>query len=643
MNRFVFSSLLLLSCLMSACQLNAPQLGDDPLVTSSSLAESTQSLPNSVSATDTPAAGVPASVTPNPTATPLPPTATASPSQTETSTVTRRPSMTPLPTKTSIPTPSLTPTATLPPLGFEWLPPSYLDTEPGLLSISGGILHGFEYEAPYLIGLLGKSLAVYDMDVEPYAAELARIPLQDSATDMVRSDRFLYLTQADHVLVVDISELPDIRPVARLDGLWPGRLYLGRDESVYFTDTNRRTWQLDVDPELPAKQVIPPPNEARSDSAEEAQAMVYALLDQIGPQFKQLYPDTNLTLWVDIIRDGDELLVGYATSGEGGGGAVLRVDLSDIENPLLLSAFKTFTPKNIAVNQDIVATGFVNETASELSLVDVSTPTQPQLIGSLPYHSSGLALSGDGVLFASNRPGLATVQLDQTGADTLIGSMSMEQTFSGYLQQMVLDPTETLLFGLPGLYEKGGLVIVSVEDLSRPEFLAELWLNWHQIAYHNDTIYGVDHRTLKLVDVTDPTLPELTHEIPIDGTVGGFALWEIEEDDRLIAAVLTEQDLQMIDVTDPDESVVLGRLETPGQCVRLPDKWGYIWPYDRALSYIDGMLYSPLGRCNLFRIDVSDLSSPRIVGSLTGDGSPVLSDGLLYVGGSNLSVYEMAR
>lgn len=185
----------------------------------------------------------------------------------------------------------------------------------------------------------------------------------------------------------------------------------------------------------------------------------------------------------------------------------------------------------------------------------------------------------------------------------------------------------------------GGFSVIDVRDPRRPQPIkhiagtADTW-NIH-LQTHGDLLMVISEANLyldrqndpaaqyeaglRIYDISEPTDPKPISFFEVDGS-GVHRLWYDGGQHAYLATNLrgyTGHQLQILDVSDPEAPAEAGRWWLPGMW----DAGGEepTWPADRnyALHHAvvaDGMAYCPWKDGGLVLVDVSDPSSPALVG-----------------------------
>ncbi len=591
------------------------------------------------------------SITPTPT--PIPPTATHEPS------LTVEPINTPTPISvatapaTAIPTvtasaisatstPSDTSQANVQAV-LEWILPQ---EEPSLLSISGGAISGFEVIDEYAAVIMGHSIAVLDTTVSPIAEEVARIRLPGQPSSMALSGRFWFLSIGKIISIIDLADPQNIQEVARIKGLGEGQVILGEDRLIYFLDSQKTWWILDVDQVLPAMKAETAPTKAKPEVSDTwfSDNIWNPHVESISKQV--LAATTGRPQWLpEGVKKVANDLIYWETTGDGiGGGYLIRLNVEASETPVVSSVFRSFSPINFDVDDGRLYTAFSYEVAGGDTVVDVRDPMNP-LFEQVFVNASNSLLIIDNTMLSGGRPGLVVFDLDNGISRGEEVPMFKENAPIPFTVQIETNENRSILFGLTGIYtERGGIAVYSIENPNSPTSLS--FINFSapngpiEIKYAADRLYAYrtvenNQSVIHVFDVSDPANPEEMMSWVTEEQVIGLEVWQDEAGRHLMAA-LTPDEISIWDVSDPRViHHLLGKLFAPPQCVVEPR-----YSYHRHTQLAGDWLFAPLGRCPTNRIDISDPANPVILDTLDANGPMIFEDGLLYMGGQNLRIYN---
>lgn len=158
------------------------------------------------------------------------------------------------------------------------------------------------------------------------------------------------------------------------------------------------------------------------------------------------------------------------------------------------------------------------------------------------------------------------------------------------------------------------LVVLDVTDHSQPRWVTALPLPTNDIFIEGQRAALVGVGGFTLLDLTDPNAPVVLGRLALGLTPSGVALRDP------YAYVVGKDQLYILDLTDSRQPTLLAR-------IRLRERL-------EGVTIADGTLYITANR-GLYSVDVSDPRHPRQLSLLAGnpaDGAPVLSSDRLYFG-----------
>ncbi len=297
----------------------------------------------------------------------------------------------------------------------------------------------------------------------------------------------------------------------------------------------------------------------------------------------------------DVVVHGDRALVTHKA------GAVQLIDVSDPQSPQLQGSYRESGPLwSVAISGTHAYLGG-DVQAPALQVLDLTEPTTPTLSGeSMETINLGYALTiRDGIAYlASPYDGLLIYDIADPGLPTLLGVFNAVPTVS----KVAVDNSTTYL--LSG----GGFHVVDVSNPSMPELLGQLY-GWYlesaeAVAVHGNAAYVmVPYEYSLVIDVSDPSLPVIAGVFPDSYTAN-----DVEVSEGLAFLLGYGLGLTAYDVADP---------LTP---IKITTQSG---PYGSQVT-VQGSLAYTLGSGAI--VDVSDPAVPTTVGSLIGAGYPAEVD-----------------
>lgn len=583
-----------------------------------------------------------------------PPTATAEPSPTSRPTNTPTPlsvatapaTYTPTPSQTPIP-PTASPTTTTykakEDAYLEWVLPQ--STPSSLISISGGRIGGFAIDGETAFVFMGRTLAIVDMSVEPIGEEISRFQVSGQPTGAVRSGRFLFVRiEGEGVSVFDLTDQANISEAARIKGIGKGTLHLGDNGEVLYQREAGNWLELDVDQVNPAFWLPNTPivSTTKVDDYDFYNQLFSPHWDAVANQIEEIIPGGTHGFPSGVHLVGNEAYYWTPTRGESGGGQIVRLDVSDPENLKVKSIFRSFQTGNYDVENGFVYTSFLYEIAGGGSQIDVRDPVKPRLDETLVFWANAHTVINN-TLVAGDQPGLAT--FDLTDGLTKLGEfpMAKERPRYPFLDQLVTNPEQTLLFGLTGIYgETGGIAIYSIENPAEPVPLSFIdATQLLEIKYSADHLYfyrtdSTTRSVITVFDVSDPANPKEAKSWLTDKRLIGLEVWE-DFYGRPMIAQITPDKISIFDISGPiGNHDLLSEIFSPPECIFEPNRD----TYHRHTIVHESWLFAPLGNCPTNRIDISDPANPIILETLDSNGPMIFEDGYLYMGGQNLRIYK---
>lgn len=250
-------------------------------------------------------------------------------------------------------------------------------------------------------------------------------------------------------------------------------------------------------------------------------------------------------------------------------------------------------PETMALDGDFV---YVADHLRRVHILDVSRPASPSVAGSFAtaWGVSGMDASG-GILCLAARD-LLVYDVSDPRAPDLLATLPLPG-----------DVGKVVLAGSLAYVTASGLRIVDLADPASPQQLgsAPLPSDARSLAVEGDHVYVVDDawdpyelNGLRILDVSDPAAPFLLSELELSpenydvAVSGGYVF------------VVTYADMKVVDARDPLAPVVVASLDRGHpQAVTLAGKLALV-------SVSEGLAF----------VDVSDPSSPMILGMIESDG-----------------------
>ncbi len=300
--------------------------------------------------------------------------------------------------------------------------------------------------------------------------------------------------------------------------------------------------------------------------------------------------------------------------------AVLVVDVTDFDNPELITEIRNYGfCRDLAIQNDLL----ILAGSDTLFFYSIADPEQPEKLGYVPANLNGerkieiignrLVASGDGIRVCDisnpSRPILTDfIRNGSEGNIEVVG----DRVYSALGQS--------------------GISIVSIENPRDLRITGRLYEGYQHIfvCKSGDLVFLFNHLFgLRIVDVSNPTSPELVSELAINGpdnSSGGGVLLR----DNILYFKLYDL-LNLIDVSDIENPRVMSQLEIIGNSLDLSLVDDYLivtgWLIRDGNGVIDG---------NILVVDVSDPENPHAVfNAADGEGNHsrypgVILNGILY-------------
>lgn len=285
-------------------------------------------------------------------------------------------------------------------------------------------------------------------------------------------------------------------------------------------------------------------------------------------------------------------------------------------NPVQVGEVAIFAPNDVVVSGDLafVTSGWTS--GHQLNVVDVSDPTNPAILSTLPLSGrcQGVAVEGSTVFVATNIPGgIHVIDVADPAAPELVTSFGplggdvWDVAVSNGMAYILCD-------GAPGLS------IVDVSDPAQPVFRSSIyppgfnWCRWVEVdgnfAYvgYEQVYYG----GFRVVDVSNPSAPFLAASVtnPLGSQGGGPCFAENGVAYQMLR--IEGGKVATFDVATPSSPVYLANVVTTDSSQGKSTPWG-LTARDNVL-YVAGGRY--LGSATLNIYDCADPAAPVFLGRL---------------------------
>jgi len=474
---------------------------------------------------------------------------------------------------------------------------------PGLSGVEG---FGPLNQSPKAITVVGDTaysadlygLTVYDSTDPSALVPLGELLLPDTGQGIVVSGETAFIADGGAGLqIVDVGDPTSPRLIAEFPlSSYASGIALS-ENIVYVADYSSGLWVVDVS--NPAQPVFlatfDTPGYAMDVVIDGKVAYVadsssgIEIIDVSDPSTPTFLGHYDLESWNLTVTLSGTLL--YVTGTDG----LFVLDVSDSEDPNLLGTF----PQNSVFDGFFSGGRFFLVSYPGLVVVDVSDPSAPVSVGQYDadYYHRALWNSGDIAFLASDRQGIETVDISNPDLPSQLGLMDTR----GEVKALAVSGGKA--FVADGL---AGLQIIDVSDPAAPVRLGDTLgipgfldtvLN---VVVEKDRAYlAVDGWGLVILDISDPAVPLLMSSVyspsPIAIVVSGEQVY-----------IGDGYGVAVFDVSNASDPVKLGRCEIPF--------------YPQGLFLFGDLLFAAVYNDGLQIIDVSDPTTPNVVGSLDGLG-----------------------
>ncbi len=289
------------------------------------------------------------------------------------------------------------------------------------------------------------------------------------------------------------------------------------------------------------------------------------------------------------------------------------------------AAFAPWSTRNVGGIADIVVEAgtayIVNRDG--LHVWDVSVPTNPVLVGSLPvdWFPKHVVVSEGLAYVSTGHEGLRIIELGDGSSPTEIGRFDVMTL--AYRVDKVGDVAYVA-------YSSSGLVALDLSDLDRPELLGRLDIpgTARDLDVDGDLVYVADSDAgLRIVDVSDPMMPvEIGFNEARDGwrvrVQGSFAY--------MIESVVNEPYwLRIFDISVPTSPVELGALTLDTIAWDLEVSGSHVFVANGTLGMRVVDVSDPTTPVEVARYSVPDVHDLQLVGDIAFVTSADFAGGLI--------------
>ena len=308
-----------------------------------------------------------------------------------------------------------------------------------------------------------------------------------------------------------------------------------------------------------------------------------------------------------------ELRIESVTPGQGVAGQELAVTITGtgFDENTRVSMYMDRMIGSVSTDQiyafDIELSGniaFVVNEFGGLKVVDVSTPNNPFLIGSVftPGEAVDLALSANFAFVADAYAGLQVVDVSDPHRPFIIASLP------GYNANGVALSGNTAFVTCGGEDQWNGLKVVDVSDPHNPVIIGSISTPdvAMSVALSGNTAFVTcggylenEWTGLQIVDVSDPHNPLIIGSVDIPG----YAAIDVALSDNLAFVANADAGLQIVDVSDLHNPIIIGSVDTSD--------------YTNGVALSGNTVFMADSDDGLHAVDVSDPHNPLVISSLS--------------------------
>ncbi len=289
-------------------------------------------------------------------------------------------------------------------------------------------------------------------------------------------------------------------------------------------------------------------------------------------------------------------------------------------------------------------TAFVVSEDSDLLAIDVSTPSQPKIIGSADSWGYAVAVAGN-TAFVAGKSGLHVIDITTPSQPKIIGFVETP----GIALGVAVAGNTAFVADF-----SSGLQVIDISTPSQPRIIGSVDTPGHAfgVAVAGNTAFVADGNSgLQVIDISTPSQPKIIGSVDTSGkTARGVA---VADNTAFVADEYSC--LQVIDISTPSEPKIIGSVypysptgdaammgvAVAGNTAFVADKHNGLWMIDISIpleTQIIGSTYLPTNALgvavagntafvaciygDLQVIDISMPSQPKIIGSVHTQGDP---------------------
>jgi hypothetical protein len=253
----------------------------------------------------------------------------------------------------------------------------------------------------------------------------------------------------------------------------------------------------------------------------------------------------------------------------------------------------------------------------KVGVIDLSTPSEPAVIGIAPLNTNVRALLplGDFLMVGgTGEPDERFIVMDVTDPGEPAAVSSLAVSGSG----------DDIAISGPFAYVASyydDLTVVDISDPLVPRLVGDLDVSGQCIEVVGQYAY-VGLTNLAILDLADPSAPQILSSVSVEGSVT-----DIVVAGNLLLTATSWEGMSVFDLTDPRAPTLLASLDTPSRATAID----YLWPYAYVTDAQAGLLI----------VDISNPSSPEVVGLAETSGyatDVVVDESFICVGDNHYGI-----
>ncbi|MCA9759073.1 MAG: hypothetical protein KDA27_24990, partial [Candidatus Eisenbacteria bacterium] len=454
----------------------------------------------------------------------------------------------------------------------------------------------------------------------PFA--LSSLPNANVIVDLAKSGSIVFIVDGVGVRLIDVTDPGNPSELSRFDTPNSAQHVTAQDNLAYVSDLFGGLRIYDVSnptsPFLTGELLffplgLPEATVVRDGIAYVGDWQGLFIVDVSDPSNPTQLSFLTAGISFDLALEGNLL---YSADGYG----VAIFDVSDPAHPTQVGGVSGIHFGDIYYNVKIEGDRlYLADSIEGLRIFDLSTPSLPAEIGLIDARgfSYGVEVQDNHAFIANGNRGLRIVDLGAVGGPAEIGSVDTPWV------AFAVDMDETHAFVADGL---SGLRVIDITNPGAPFETGHLtnadWM--YDVAVEgNIAVVANGNIGTGIIDVSDPAAPILRAQfdsnLPCGASSEPAFVKGVDIQGTLVFAAEEDCGLRILDISDPDNPVTVGTLDTPGQAIKV---------------VVEGDIAYLADNPGLKIIDVSNPSNPFLRSAVGGICIDVdVAEGYAYMSG----------